>query len=229
MSIFQKRPVIYAKKYNAYIHYKVILINSMMKQEEDFALWNQFLEGDEKAYLYIYKLYAQDMYSYGMLFTANSELVKDCLHDVFVKIHRNRKKLSQVDNIRLYLLKAMKNYLFDVFDKKKELFHNDTIEPVFSPEYTIEDKIIRQEELHYQSRKIRQMLESLTPRQKEVLYYKYMKNLTYDEIGEIMQMNYQSILNLIQRSIKKLRETFAESKVYLSIIIQLILISFLIL
>lgn len=200
-----------------------------MKQEEDFALWNQFLEGDEKAYLYIYKLYAQDMYSYGMLFTANSELVKDCLHDVFVKIHRNRKKLSQVDNIRLYLLKAMKNYLFDVFDKKKELFHNDTIEPVFSPEYTIEDKIIRQEELHYQSRKIRQMLESLTPRQKEVLYYKYTKNLTYDEIGEIMQMNYQSILNLIQRSIKKLRETFAESKVYLSIIIQLILISFLIL
>lgn len=73
------------------------------------------------------------------------------------------------------------------------------------------------------------MLESLTPRQKEVLYYRYMKNLTYDEIGEIMQMNYQSILNLIQRSIKKLRETFAESKVYLSIIIQLILISFLIL
>lgn len=200
-----------------------------MKKEEDFALWNQFLEGDEKAYLYIFKLYAQDMYSYGMLFTTNSELVKDCLHDVFIKIHRNRKKLSQVDNIRLYLLKAMKNYLFDVFDKKKELFHNDTIEPVFSPEYTIEDKIIRQEELHYQSRKIRQMLESLTPRQKEVLYYRYMKNLTYDEIGEIMQMNYQSILNLIQRSIKKLRETFAESKVYLSIIIQLILISFLIL
>ena len=73
------------------------------------------------------------------------------------------------------------------------------------------------------------MLESLTPRQKEVLYYRYMKNLTYDEIGEIMQMNYQSTLNLIQRSIKKLRETFAESKVYLSIIIQLILISFLIL
>ena len=210
-------------------YYNVILINSMMKKEEDFALWNQFLEGDEKAYLYIYKLYAQDMYSYGMLFTTNSELVKDCLHDVFIKIHRNRKKLSQVDNIRLYLLKAMKNYLFDVFNKKKELFHNDTIEPVFSPEYTIEDKIIRQEELHYQSRKIRQMLESLTPRQKEVLYYRYMKNLTYDEIGEIMQMNYQSILNLIQRSIKKLRETFAESKVYLSIIIQLILISFLIL
>lgn len=66
-------------------YYKVILINSMMKKEEDFALWNQFLEGDEKAYLYIYKLYAQDMYSYGMLFTTNSELVKDCLHDVFNK------------------------------------------------------------------------------------------------------------------------------------------------
>ena len=34
-----------------------------MKKKEDFALWNQFLEGDEKAYLYIYKLYAQDRLS----------------------------------------------------------------------------------------------------------------------------------------------------------------------
>ena len=140
-----------------------------MKQEEDFALWNQFLEGDEKAYLYIYKLYAQDMYSYGMLFTANSELVKDCLHDVFVKIHRNRKKLSQVDNIRLYLLKAMKNYLFDVFDKKKELFHNDTIEPVFSPEYTIEDKIIRQEALSIKKNPSNVRITDSTPKGSSIL------------------------------------------------------------
>lgn len=47
--------------------------------------------------------------------------------------------------------------------------------------------------------------------------------MTCNEIGEIMQMNYQSVLNLIQRSIKKIRANFAKSKIYLSIIVLSIL------
>lgn len=195
-----------------------------MKKQEDIALWNRFLEGDEKAYLRIYKLYAQEMYSYGLFFTTNTDLVKDCLHDVFVKIYRNRKNLSSVDNIKLYLFMAMKNYLFDAFCKDKSMFHNDTVEPVFAPDFTVEDEMILREEQNYQSEKLQQMLDSLTPRQKEVLYYRYVENLSYDEIGEIMKMNYQSILNLIQRSIKKLRTTFTLSHIYLPSLIGLMLI-----
>ena len=195
----------------------------MKEKEQNIILWDCFLKGDEKAYVKIYNLYAQEMYAYGMLFTTNSDLVKDCLHDIFVKIYRNRKKLSPIDNIRLYLFKAMKNCLFDAFDKKKELFYNDTVEPVFLPEYSIEEKIIYEEELFYQSKKIRRMLEILTPRQREVLYYRYVKDMTCNEIGEIMQMNYQSVLNLIQRSIKKIRANFAKSKIYLSILVLSIL------
>lgn len=181
-------------------------------------LWNLFLEGDERAYARIYKLYAQEMYSYGLLFTTNTELAKDCLHDVFVKIHRNRNNLSGVDNIKLYLFMAMKNRMFDIFCKNKELYHNETVEPVFSLDFTAEEEIINHEEQQYLSVKMQQMLDTLTPRQKEVLYYKYVENLSYDEIGNIMQMNYQSVLNLVQRSLKKLRTTFMQSYVYLSLI-----------
>lgn len=78
-------------------------------------------------------MYASQVYSYGMRFTDDTELVKDCMHDVFVKIYQNRETLAFVDNIKLYLFIAMKSSLFNVFRKDKDLFNNDTIEPVFLP------------------------------------------------------------------------------------------------
>jgi DNA-directed RNA polymerase specialized sigma24 family protein len=53
-------------------------------------------------------------------------------------------------------------------------------------------------------------LESLTPRQKEVIYYRYVEGLDMNDICRMMKMNYQSVQNLIQRSIKKVRTTFSE-------------------
>lgn len=182
----------------------------------DEALWNKFLEGDEKAYSLIYKRYAPKVYAFGMRFTTDSELVKDCMHDVFVKIYQNRKNLSTAENIKLYLFMAMKSRLFNVFRKDVgDLYYNDTIEPIFSPNYTIEQEIIFREEQQYKRDKMKQMLNSLSPRQKEAIYYRYIENLSFEEIEEIMKINYQSIHNLIQRSIKKLRADFANSFTHL--------------
>ncbi len=186
-----------------------------MKTRTDESLWHDFLKGDEKAYALIYKMYASEVYSYGMKFSSDPELVKDCMHDVFVKIYQNRKNLAPVDNIKLYLFVALKSRLFNIFRKDTELYHNDTVEPVFATSYTIEQEMIFVEEQRYSHEKMKQMLDSLTPRQKEVIYYRYIQNLSYEEIEELMKMNYQSIHNLIQRSIKKLRSNFSHSYTYL--------------
>ncbi len=52
----------------------------------------------------------------------------------------------------------------------------------------------------------------LSPRQKEIIYYRFVEGLSYEEICQIMDMNYQSTQNLIQRSLKKLRTTFSQAE-----------------
>ncbi|MBS1320948.1 MAG: RNA polymerase subunit sigma-70, partial [Parabacteroides sp.] len=44
------------------------------------------------------------------------------------------------------------------------------------------------------------------PKQNEVIYYRYVEEMSYDEIGELMHMNNQSVRNLVHRSILKIRE-----------------------
>lgn len=175
---------------------------------DEGILWNKLIDGDDDAYSCIYKKYVTELFSYGMRFTADRDLIKDCIQDVFVRIYRNRSNLSPTDNVKLYLFIALKNTLFNVFEKDKSFQDIDTIEPVFSVEYTIEDEIIHDEQIREQREKIERLLSVLTPRQKEVIYYRYVEGLSISDICSVMEMNYQSVLNLIQRSIKRLHATF---------------------
>ncbi|MDR1782795.1 MAG: sigma-70 family RNA polymerase sigma factor [Dysgonamonadaceae bacterium] len=176
---------------------------------DDRLLWERFLEGDDKAYAVLYKKYVDALYSYGIKFTPDKGLVKDCIHDVFVKIYSHKKHLKPIENVKLYLYVALKNTLFNYFNEKRHFHDIDTvIEPVFNVDYLYDDFIFTEEEEQENSRNISRLLESLTPRQKEVIYYRYVEGMDLNMIRELMKMNYQSVLNLIQRSIKKIRTSY---------------------
>ena len=67
----------------------------------DSLLWKRFLEGDSSAYSQIYNQTVQELFRYGLLYTSDRELVKDCIHDVFVKIYTNRAKLTLLITLQL--------------------------------------------------------------------------------------------------------------------------------
>jgi RNA polymerase sigma factor (sigma-70 family) len=52
---------------------------------------------------------------------------------------------------------------------------------------------------------VAQMLDKLSPRQRKAILLYYIEEKKYEDICEIMQMNYQSVRNLIHRGISKLR------------------------
>ena len=183
------------------------------EKNSDQMIWESFLCGDDEAYTYIYRQYSQALYAYGMHFTSDKGLVEDCIQDVFIKIFQNRKHLQSTDNIKLYLFIALKNKLFNVFRQDIKYYQIDSLEPVFTAEYTIEDEIIENEKEQFLNDKMIRMLDVLSPRQKEIIFYRFVEGLSYEEICQIMDMNYQSIQNLIQRSLKKLRTTFSRAEI----------------
>ncbi|WP_106830323.1 RNA polymerase sigma factor [Parabacteroides pacaensis] len=178
---------------------------------EDITLetWERFQQGDPQAFSHLYKLYAQWMFSYGIYFTSDRELVKDCIHEVFVRIYTKRKHLS-LGNIKFYMIKSLRNELYNIFRDNRETCNIEEEALAFSPVYSVEDMYIENERQAGISEKVVQMLATLTPHQKEVIYYRFIEGLSIKEISVLMDMNYQSVQNLIQRSITKLRKEFAE-------------------
>lgn len=56
-------------------------------------------------------------------------------------------------------------------------------------------------------------MDSLTERQKEIIYLRFVHDMSIDEISQIMDINTQSARNLISRSLQKLRENIATASI----------------
>ena len=56
---------------------------------------------------------------------------------------------------------------------------------------------------------IKRMMKILTPRQREVIYYRFIEELSYDDICQIMGLNYQSAYNLCNALYKNKRSLWS--------------------
>lgn len=174
------------------------------KSKEDILLWNQFREGDENAFARLYDIFSDMLYRYGMKFMENDDSVKDCIQELFIKLYSNRQSLSATDNPRLYLFKALKNRLIDEIRADKHLVYVSPQDLHFSVEYYYdpEDELQEDSDVKAQFEKV---ISLLTDRQKEVIYLRYQMEMSYEDIAELLNINYQSVRNLIHRAIEKVR------------------------
>jgi len=170
-------------------------------------LWLNFINGDNDCFEIIYNEYADILFRYGIQFTDDEDIVKDAIHDVFVKIYHSRSQLKKDVHLKFYLFTALKNNLYNVF--KRELFFEkvDENELLNKLDHTAEENIIAPLEQEYIREEVDRLLATLTDRQREAIYYRYIEEMSMEEICTLMNMNYQSVQNLIQRSLKKMRTT----------------------
>ena len=174
------------------------------------------MQGDEQAYSWLYRTYVQLLYNYGSHFTMDHELIKDCIQEVFTRIYKNRKTLSLPDNVRVYLLISLKNCILNALDKQCRYTDLESIP--FILREPVEDRFISDDETKLQYEEVENILSILTPRQREIMYYRFVEELDFDQICEIMNLNYQSAHNLIQRALRKIRDNYDSVSFYLFIL-----------
>lgn len=176
-------------------------------KSDERLLWLKFLNGDDQVLSLIYLQYSNSLFDYGCRFTKDSDLVKDCIQEVFCNLLRTRKNLSETDNVKFYLLKSLKRKILREIQKsgKKLVSINDQD---YSFELLLRNTIDDQlNELNEEKQKaLTEALESLTDRQKEAIYLRFNRGLEYDEISVLLNLNYQSARALIHRAIERLRE-----------------------
>lgn len=170
--------------------------------------WARFISGDDDAYTWIYETYVQTLYQYGLCLTSDIEMIKDCIQDLFVYIYTNRRRLDKSYNVKAYLLISLKNNLCRALARKKAYDSLGTEEIPFLEEMTVEEEFIENETYLREMQQVKEMLSILTSRQREIMYYRFIQELSMDEICQLMNLNYQSAQNLIQRSLKKIKETY---------------------
>ena len=162
----------------------------------------------------LYDKHIDNLFMFGTKFTADRELIKDCILDVFVKLFNKRAQLDKVNNIESYLYVSLRNRINDEFRRQTHLCDDEITDANMKPlcdsgeEYSME----RMEEEANRTLTMTQYISNLSPRQQQIIHLYYIEERKYDDICQIMGINYQSVSNLMHRSMSRLKEMAANNK-----------------
>lgn len=175
--------------------------------KHDHEIWENLKAGDRSALSYVYFQYFHSMFQYGIKFKDDQEYIKDCIQDVFFKLIEAGEKLSQTDNIKFYLLKALKNAIYKEIDKNKKIEFVDFSSLMkFDSSFELEDELAAYEDRSNKELALIKALNELSDRQREIIYLRFECSMEYDQICDLMQLKSDSARKLIFRAIKSLRE-----------------------
>ncbi len=156
----------------------------------------------------LYDKNIDNLFAFGSRFTTDRELLKDCIHDVFVKFYTKREELKYVDNIESYLFISLRNRINDEYRRNAHLCDNEIFENTICLNDDIEDTPDSSYDLT--DGDIEKLFNKLSPRQRQIINLYYIEQKKYNDICQIMGINYQSVRNLMHRSITRLREQVAK-------------------
>jgi len=178
--------------------------------EDDLLRWSQFRNGDREAFAAIYQQHILQLITYGLRICPDQDLLKDQIQELFVELWNSRTNLAPARSVKFYLFKALRYKLIRL-EKNRYLSQQSARialsldNPLQEP---VETRIIEDESQASQVASVRRAIKTLSLRQQEAIQLRYYQGFTHDQIAEIMDLNYQSVSNLLHRALFRLKEAF---------------------
>ena len=172
-------------------------------------VWSRFRTGDQDAFGEIYAEFIDSLFAYGSKMTRDRELVKDCIQDIFIDLQRLNPDLHHPEYIEFYLFRSLKNSILHRF---KELKKTDSLPiqelTLFELKFNIEQDDFDYESDKLRVEKLRNILQLLDPQKRELLYLKFNTGLNYIEIGQLLNMNPDTVKKQVYRTLEQLRKKY---------------------
>ncbi len=183
----------------------------------DKQLWQNILEGDQSAYQQLYFAWFKKFYTYGKKFSLDPLLIEDSIQEVFLLIWNKREKIAQLHSPNSYFFGAFRFILLDKLRQAKRItafnFEDETL-------FLTEQATYDQENDPARVQKLKAALQSLTPRQREVIFLRFYEGLSYEEIANVLNITVKATYKIMARSLGSLKEQLLVSITTLMVLLQ---------
>lgn len=145
------------------------------------------------------------LFAYAQNYTRDKELIKDTIQDLYLHLWENRRNVH-IEQVTMYLLRSIRNNILHTYRKGE--FHTDLPHADWFPDAegnTIESEIISTEVSATNHSRLEKAILDLPVRQREVIFLKYYQGLENDQIASLININRQSVANLLCKALTKLR------------------------
>lgn len=180
--------------------------------EEITEIWKLFVDGDDRSFRKLIFQYYADLFNYGSKFTADRDLVKDGIQDLFLTLWNKRKSISQPQNLKAYLFASLRRNIHrKLAEHQRNKARGEEVDTDFEFQVSIEVQYIKEETTANIAKRMASLIEKLPARQKEVIFLKFYQDFNRNEIAQAMDITPQTVSNLLQIALNKLKGDFGHA------------------
>ena len=175
---------------------------------DEARLAERAIAGDGNAFAELYGRYERRAYNLCLRILGSEDEAADATQDAFVNVLRRLPKLEGRElAFGSYLFTSARHACYDLIERRRRAEPTEEPpEPTGGEPGDPEDDPERNLLLEASQEEIRRANAELPERQREVLALRELEELSYDEIAEIMDMNRNSVAQLISRARINLRD-----------------------
>jgi RNA polymerase sigma-70 factor (ECF subfamily) len=184
-------------------------------EKTDAELAALCLSGDESAFPVIVSRHLKPVYNFVFKLLGSPDETDDVTQEVFFKAWKNLKKYQPDKKFRTWLFSIAKNASIDYLRKKRSVplseFDDKTggnmiLESLIDPLPTQTEMLETLENLQA----LETAISGLSVNERAVLFLKYNEELTFEEIGQILEKPMDTVKSQHLRGLKHLREILRE-------------------
>lgn len=180
---------------------------ALIHEDMELKHWDGLRRGEADSLEWLYVRYFKLLYNYGRKISSDEKALEDGIHDLFVDLWKFRENLSETTSVRFYLYRSLRRRLArnrtQVNQNVNEVSFSGNSDLLVAPE---EDFIIEREGQDTRVHQLKRLLRDLSPRQYEAMILRFYDELSFQEIGSILNVNEQSARNLVQRGLAQLKQ-----------------------
>ncbi|KKX50646.1 RNA polymerase sigma factor [Sphingobacterium sp. IITKGP-BTPF85] len=171
-------------------------------------LWERVRNGDEQAFFDLYAALFNELVNFGIRTCGDADLASEATDEIFVTIWEKRDRLDRVENVQAYLITFLKRKILRLLEKQHKIqtalrhvkAEDDWIEIPY------EEFIIKVQTNEWIQIRLKEALEKLSFRQKQLIHLKFFEGYSYEKIAETTQMTVKTAYNTLYDALKVLRQ-----------------------
>jgi RNA polymerase sigma factor (sigma-70 family) len=173
-------------------------------------LWQRSRSGDSVSFCQLADRLYRTLFNYAANFSQDREFVKDIIQELLIHIWEKRQSI-EMQYVTIYFLRSLRNQFLQDFRRNRNTHLVLDLDEVaqLSDYHTAETEIERYERDTESSFQIRTAVNDLPRRQKEAVFLKYYEGMDNEQIADFMQVNRQSVANLLFKAITTLKSRVA--------------------
>ena len=182
-----------------------------MEMDDEYLI-KEYLHGDQDSFKIIVERYTPSIYNFSVRFVGQDN-VNDIIQDIFIKVWKNINRFdSKRASFKTWIFTIARNTATDYLRKKKNISFSSLDEDEESFAENIPDEVtLPDEALSKLEDKefLNKILDELPIHYREVLIFYYQEDMTFAEIGQLLNKPLNTVKSYHHRAISLLREMLA--------------------